>query len=78
MSEDREPMRRNSPYGDKDMDLPEGKTCSDCVHFRRCNLMFGHIAADEVCDWSPSRYRAAAPAQGEKASALPAGGDGNG
>jgi len=40
-----------------DMDLPDGKTCADCFHCRRCVLMFGHIPADEVCDWSPSRFR---------------------
>lgn len=57
---DRAPwLRRHDPT----MDLPEGKTCADCAHFRRCNLMFGHIAADEVCDWSPSRfYPASVPA----------------
>lgn len=39
------------------MGLPEGKTCNDCVHCRRCCLMFGHIPEDEVCDFYPSRYR---------------------
>jgi hypothetical protein len=38
------------------MNLPPGKTCADCVHFRRCTMMFGHIPADEVCDWYPSRF----------------------
>lgn len=38
------------------MHLPDGMTCSDCRHFARCNAIFGHIAADEVCDWSPSRF----------------------
>lgn len=38
------------------MDLPEGKTCGDCVHCRRCTLIYGHIPADEVCDWFPSRF----------------------
>lgn len=52
---DRIPYRR---IGD-DMDLPEGKTCGDCVHCRRCTGMFGHIPADESCDWSPSRFRPA-------------------
>ncbi|HEL3755787.1 TPA: hypothetical protein ACOEBN_000050 [Stenotrophomonas maltophilia] len=52
---DREPYGRN---GD-DMDLPEGKTCGDYVHCRRCTTMFGHIPADESCDWLPSRYREA-------------------
>jgi hypothetical protein len=53
MSTDREPMRRTA--GD-DMNLPDGKTCADCTHCRRCTLMFGHIPEDEVCDWSPSRF----------------------
>ncbi|WP_254170981.1 hypothetical protein [Pseudomonas putida] len=43
------------------MNLPEGKTCGDCVHCRRCTTMFGHIPADESCDWSPSRFREAVP-----------------
>lgn len=53
MSE-REPYRRSAK--DDGMNLPEGKTCSDCTHCRRCTLMFGHIPADEVCDWYPSRF----------------------
>lgn len=40
-----------------DMDLPAGKTCGDCVHCGRCTAIFGHIPADEACDWSPSRFR---------------------
>jgi hypothetical protein len=38
------------------MNLPEGKTCGDCVHCRRCTMMFGHIPEDEACDWAPSRF----------------------
>lgn len=45
------------PRGNDDMSLPEGKTCGDCVHCRRCTLMFGHIPEDQSCDWSPSRFR---------------------
>ena len=54
-------MADRIPYGrtGDDMDLPEGKTCGDCVHCRRCTGMFGHIPADESCDWSPSRFRPA-------------------
>lgn len=52
MNEVREPL----PRTDDDMDLPAGMTCADCVHCRRCTLMFGHIPADESCDWSPSRF----------------------
>lgn len=54
----REPYKRQ--YKDKfdiTMNLPEGKTCSDCVHCRRCCAIFGHIPEDEVCDFSPSRFR---------------------
>lgn len=56
---DREPMRRGVNAHTKEhreMELPEGKTCADCVHTRRCCLMFGHIPEDEVCDWHPSRF----------------------
>lgn len=52
---EREPYKRAG----NEMDLPAGKTCGDCVHCRRCTLMFGHIPADEACDWSPSRFREA-------------------
>jgi len=54
---ERKPIRRN---GD-DMDLPQGKTCADCAHCRRCCAMFGHIPGDEACGWSPSRFVLAAP-----------------
>ncbi|MGR8931932.1 MAG: hypothetical protein ACU836_14965 [Gammaproteobacteria bacterium] len=50
----REPMKRT---GDE-MDLPKGLTCKDCIHFDRCHSIYGHIKTDEVCDWSPSRFRA--------------------
>lgn len=49
----REPYKRQG----NDMDLPEGKTCADCVHCRRCFGIFGHIPEDQACDWSPSRFR---------------------
>ncbi|WP_325950216.1 hypothetical protein [Pseudomonas putida] len=60
MSEQRKPLGRSVNDEDQ-MNLPEGKTCGDCVHCRRCTLMFGHIPADESCDWSPSRFREAVP-----------------
>jgi hypothetical protein len=43
-------------------DLPEGATCGDCVHIRRCGAMFGHVATDTYCDWVPSKFRATQPA----------------
>lgn len=38
------------------LNLPAGKTCGDCVHIPRCEAIFGHIPADETCDWFPIRY----------------------
>lgn len=54
--EERQPYRRGA-VAETDMDLPEGKTCGDCIHCYRCSAIFGHIPTDEVCDWSPSRFR---------------------
>ena len=47
------------------MRLPVNVTCGDCTHIRRCTLMFGHTATVTYCDWSPSRFKAAAKATGE-------------
>lgn len=52
---ERAPWTR-ATHSEPSMVLPEGKTCGDCLHFTRCSAMFGHIAADEVCDWAPSRF----------------------
>lgn len=46
------------------MRLPKGKTCGDCVHIRRCSLIFGHTTTDTYCDWSPSRFRLAKAQEG--------------
>jgi hypothetical protein len=56
-----------TPYasGDDEIDydaamrLPEGKTCGDCVHCRRCCTMFGHVPGDTSCDFYPIRFKAA-------------------
>lgn len=48
------------------MMLPEGKTCADCVHIRRCT-MFGFTPTPEetMCSFGPSRFRASsAPGEG--------------
>ena len=37
--------------------LPNGKTCGDCGHIKRCKAMFGHVEADTSCDWYPIRFR---------------------
>jgi hypothetical protein len=39
------------------MNLPEGKTCGDCVHAHRCCAIFGHKPEDTTCDWFPRRFR---------------------
>lgn len=41
-----------------DMDLPRGKTCGDCVHFKRCAFLVGAKAEYTRCDWSPSLFHA--------------------
>jgi hypothetical protein len=64
MKTDRQPMLRGRAL-DADgraMELPPGKTCADCLHCPRCCAIYGHIPADEVCDFFPSRFRAATPA----------------
>lgn len=47
---------------EQSMRLPEGKTCGDCKHIRRCEL-FGYTddRANTTCDFAPSRF---APASG--------------
>lgn len=39
------------------MRLPTGVTCGDCVHIRRCKMIYGHVETDTYCDWSPSRLQ---------------------
>jgi len=39
------------------MNLPDGKTCGDCVHIKRCKSIFGHTETDTVCDWFPRRFQ---------------------
>jgi hypothetical protein len=45
-----------------DMLLPDGKTCGDCIHIRRCTGLGVTNASRESCDWSPSRFRVPAAA----------------
>lgn len=39
------------------MVLPDGKTCADCVHVRRCVAMFGATETDRWCQFFPRRFR---------------------
>lgn len=38
------------------MRLPPGKTCGDCVSFKRCLWLFQCNPFSRVCDFSPSRF----------------------
>lgn len=43
---------------DDDMVLPDGKTCGDCVHWKRCsNLIDDLDLTNTECDFAPSRFR---------------------
>lgn len=57
MKAERQPWKRSKVSDGDQMSLPAGKTCGACAHFRFCNRVCGHIAADEVCDWAPSQFR---------------------
>ncbi len=42
-----------------EMQLPEGKTCGDCQHIKRCRAFgFTSSEANTSCDFWPSRFRA--------------------
>ena len=43
------------------MDLPDGKTCSDCAYFRFCTQFIGNVAKNTSCDWFPIRFIAVRP-----------------
>ncbi len=42
---------------EREMRLPEGKTCGDCVHFERCNKLVGSCVSWTSCDFHPSRFQ---------------------
>lgn len=39
------------------MKLPEGKQCSMCADYVRCEGFFGCKPTNVSCDWSPSHFR---------------------
>ncbi len=43
------------------MELPKGKTCADCIHVRRCTLMFGAEAGNDYCGFHPRKFREKGP-----------------
>lgn len=38
------------------MELPEGKTCNDCRHYRFCDDFIGLEGSETRCDWAPARF----------------------
>jgi len=46
----------SEPNYDAEMELPEGKTCADCRHIKRC-AAFGYSKPESTsCDFWPRRY----------------------
>ncbi len=44
------------------MDLPEGRTCGDCRHFKRtCEWLISCKPERTSCDWWPVRFVAISP-----------------
>jgi hypothetical protein len=38
-------------------ELPDGKTCDECAHFKRCSGLIGSVTGNTSCDWYPIRFR---------------------
>ncbi len=38
------------------MELPAGKTCGVCAHFRHCEAFYAHARSDTYCDFFPRRF----------------------
>lgn len=55
-------MPKPEPDYDAEMKLPDGKTCEDCAHWKRCKGFGFTVAGATSCDFHPSRWREAAPA----------------
>lgn len=62
MAKDRLPYKRDTHGDEHNMNLPPGMSCDHCGHFGNCRAMFGVIADDEKCDFSPNRFVASAGA----------------
>lgn len=39
------------------MQLPDGKTCADCIYVERCTLMFGAKSENTNCGFEPIRFK---------------------
>ena len=52
------------------MELPDGKTCSNCVHETRCSTVFGlKVDGRTHCDWFPRRFVERTPAPTDEGAA---------
>ncbi len=50
-------MSTTEPDYDAEKKLPEGKTCSDCVHAPRCAMLMGaRVREWTSCDFWPRRF----------------------
>lgn len=50
-------QRRNVSGANEDpLKLPDGKTCSDCAHFKRCEWLIQCKPESTSCDWLPIRF----------------------
>lgn len=39
------------------MNLPKGKTCADCMHIKKCILLFHGDANNISCGFEPIRFK---------------------
>ena len=48
--------RHKEPNYDLEMKLPEGKTCDDCVHAKRCFGFGFSKTGNKSCDFWPNKF----------------------
>ena len=47
----------SSPETYATCELPPGRTCADCAHFKRtCEWLISYTGAETACDWWPVRF----------------------
>jgi len=37
--------------------LPEGKTCINCIYYKKCFALFGAYESRKDCDFFPNRFK---------------------
>jgi hypothetical protein len=48
---------------EESMRLPDGKTCSECRHFRLCAQLIDADGTETECDCAPSRFKPNVPGE---------------